>query len=140
MALTFVLVPALAACGATTRAGARVTASATAQAAATSTTAAQAQATVTAQPVTLAGQLAQRGTVAAHDVQLIATATIAKHTNATIHLAGFICWIDGAHTSGCVYHIRGLTIGVQLYDIPKHWFWESWGMCSTRCALPSLCA
>lgn len=121
------LVLALAACG-TTSAGAGASATATARAAATSTAAARAQATATAtaQPVTLAAGLAQRGTVAANDVRLTATVTIANHTAAPIHLANNICWADIADTTGGRPNHRPATIGLMVEDAPPHAIWYSW--------------
>jgi hypothetical protein len=119
----------MAACGTTTGAagaGATETPTSQARAAATGTAAAQAQATVTAQPVALSVQLVQRGTVATHDVQLIATATIANHTAAPIHLANSFCVVDRANTTGGRPDGHPATIGLQVYEVPTHFSWYSW--------------
>jgi hypothetical protein len=77
--------------------------------------------------VVLAMQLAQRGTVAEHDVQLVVMAAVANHTAAAIHLAGSICQADDANTTGGRLDDRAATIGVAVDDAPNHTIWQSWG-------------
>jgi len=111
---------ALAACGITPAPGTAGDVSATATALAAATGTAAAQATQTAQPVTIAMQLAQRGAVAANDVQLVATVTVTNHTGAPIHLAGEGCQNSYVHTSDSRLHTFAPPVVLQVADAPDH--------------------
>jgi hypothetical protein len=136
--LTLVPLLVLAACGTPTAGvSATATATATTQAAATSTAAAQA--TATAQPVTLAVQFAQYGTVSANDVELVARVSVANHTAAPIHLANSACFVDNAHTTGGRADGRPATIGLRVDDAStQHAIWFSWGTLQCVGGVPAI--
>lgn len=100
---------ALAACGSSALSGPAAHATATARAGTDATAAAQA--TRTAQPVLVAMQVIQQGTLAAGNAHLLVTFTVTNQTDQTIQLTG-----PGCRTPPLVFEIR----------VGKHTLWASW--------------
>lgn len=118
--LLLVILGTLAACGSSPLSGPAMHATATAQANTDATAATQA--TRIAQPVLLVAQVAQEGTLAARNAQLVVTFTVTNQTTQPIHLAR-----DPCHDPSRVFEFE--------VDQGQQMLWASW--VSNQCTKPA---